>query len=460
MEPRLTERTEQAQATAVINDFCKFAFAIGAHPRSPREALGELRGFARNSPRIGLVVNKGSVQAGDLGSGNTWGDAWANFQTLVNPWVVEQSKLTLLGKLQTTRAPFNTLITSTPGIAADFIGAGAAFPAVSGSITATTKLTPTKLAVFVIVADELFRLWAPGSRENINALLTRGLIRGADSRFIDPDSAASANVRPTSVLSGVSPLGDFTNSAAGALADLQTLLAAHITAGSDLERLAICMHPSTCLALSILQFSGGSYAFPGLGPTGGVILNNVPVFTSVSCIRSGSPSEKIVAAIDGEKIALADDGEGTLEASTVASVAQSDAPAGSSTAQTAENWTSLFQTGSVAFKLVRAINWQKIDSTAAARGGRRRARLLGRTRGGLPRDAASEVLEAQDGQRPELPAAGTAAQGKGGAARDLDGRDQGRGEPRLRSVHRRLRRQVPQGRRVPGQGSRRVARLL
>src|SRR5712691_8212158 len=75
--------------------------------------------------------------------------------------------------------------------------------------------------------------------------------------------------------------------------------------------------------------------------------------------------------------------------------------------------------------------------------GLRGAGVLGRARGALPRNAASALLEAQDGQRAQLPAARAAAQGESGAARDLDGRDARRCSARLRSVHRHLRREVP-----------------
>ena len=73
---------------------------------------------------------------------------------------------------------------------------------------------------------------------------------------------------------------------------------------------------------------------------------------------------------------------------------------------------------------------------------------------------APAVLGAQDGECAQLPAEIPAAEGQGGAARDLDGRDQGAGPRCLRAVRRRLRCQVPQGDRVLGEGSRGAARFL
>lgn len=66
-----------------------------------------------------------------------------------------------------------------------------------------------------------------------------------------------------------------------------------------------------------------------------------------------------------------------------------------------------------------------------AGGGRRRPGLLESDGQGLRQHPSATVLDAQDGQRPQLPAQGGAAQGQEGFARDLDGRNPGRGSPGL-----------------------------
>src|SRR5271169_3513990 len=97
---------------------------------------------------------------------------------------------------------------------------------------------------------------------------------------------------------------------------------------------------------------------------------------------------------------------------------------------------------------------------AAPGGGRRRARFLGCPAGDLSRNPSAEMLGAQDGERAQLSPEIPAAQGQSSAARDLDGGDQGAGSRRLRAVRCRLRRQVSQGGRMPGEGPRDAARLL
>jgi len=78
----------------------------------------------------------------------------------------------------------------------------------------------------------------------------------------------------------------------------------------------------------------------------------------------------------------------------------------------------------------------------------------------FPQTRQQRLLGAQDGERAELPAKVGSGERQSGAARDLDGRDQSSSRGRVRSVCHPLRGQVPEGRRVPGEGSRRAARLL
>lgn len=82
---------------------------------------------------------------------------------------------------------------------------------------------------------------------------------------------------------------------------------------------------------------------------------------------------------------------------------------------------------------------------------------LGFWAAGVSECATPALLGAQDGQRAQLPAPVGAAEGQGGAAGDLDGRDARAGREGVRTVHRHLRGEMHQGDRVPDQGPRRVA---
>ena len=77
-----------------------------------------------------------------------------------------------------------------------------------------------------------------------------------------------------------------------------------------------------------------------------------------------------------------------------------------------------------------------------------------------PPDPQPALLGAQDRQRAQQAAQEPALEGKACPPGDLDGRDQERRRQRLRRLHRDLRRQIRQGGRLPGQGSRDDAGVL
>jgi HK97 family phage major capsid protein len=216
------------------------------------------------------------------------------------------------------------------------------------------------------VTRELVETWSPATQANLNDRLSLAVARGADSAFLNPDNAGTADESPASVLNGISPLGDLTNSAAGALTDIEALLAAHVNASSDLDRVLIAMHPRTALTLSLMQNSNGNSTFPALTAVGGSIAG-VPVATSVGCVRSGSPTEKVVCAIDGAKIVLADDGGVEIATSNLAAVELDSAPSARATVPVAAaNVVSAYQTHATLLRVVRFQNWQRAAASGVS----------------------------------------------------------------------------------------------
>ena len=326
--------------------------------------MGRAR-LARTNPldeaqrfRLGAVPNvvKAAVTAGSA-SASTWGSAVADWNTLTREWVRLVSAKTVLGRLDAVRIPFQVRTVTESGVVAAYSRQP---PVDSSSLANPAKLDRLPIGCIVVFTRELFEVWAPGTEQNILRVLERAIARGVDAAALDPDSGAVAGERPASLLNGIAPLGSLTNTATGALSDIEDLLGAHIDADSDGERIVLAMHPSTCLALSVLESTNGNKTFPQLGAFGGSILD-VPVLTSVSCVRSGSPTEKIVAALDGNKILLADDDGLEVDTNTVATFEMSDATDG-----TAPNMISMFQTHSLGLKAVRTLNFGLAAASGAS----------------------------------------------------------------------------------------------
>lgn len=346
-------------------DFYKTMWLMMRHTNAPTEAIAEAPRFRLGSPHVELMT-KAAVSAGGAATGE-WGSDVADFSRLARDFIALLNDETVVGQLGCVPVPFQTkvVVESDPPVAG-FVGHGAAIPMARMSLSDTTALTRLKVAVILPFSDESLQIWSPSVQANIEARMRQAVQRGLDAEFLDPDRAALAGVRPGSVLNGVSPLGLFGSTAATALTSFQTLLGSLVDNGSDLRRVSIVMHASTCLQLSLMQNSANGPAFPRLNANGGTVAG-IPVLTSVSAVRSGSPSEKVVCALDASRIVLADDGDVSIQASRVAAFEMDDAPAGDSLGTpNPTNLTSAFQTGTVLLKLVRWLNYEVADSGGVA----------------------------------------------------------------------------------------------
>ena len=361
MAERLGELTRELRGLQPEVEAVRYAHLLLKHK-------GNLAGAAAEAERL-IYPNLPRILKTGVGAGTTTTTGnmaeLTDYFAMTSAWVTKTSRRTFLGRLPYSRVPF---MTRTPiesaTIAADFVAEGGAINVAAPTLAQTATLARRKLAIIIAVDDELTQVWSPASQANLDAIMTLAVARGLDSRALDPDSAAIVGTRPASLLSGIAPLGLFGSTAATALTSIQTLLAAHVAAGSDLERCVIGMHPSTALTLSLLQNSNGNASFPQLNANGGAIVG-VPVVTSVSAQRSGSPPEKVVCVVDGQKVLVADDGEAEFAASRLTSLQLDSAPSGSSATPTPTNVTSMYQTSSAALKIVRHINFQLADSSGA-----------------------------------------------------------------------------------------------
>jgi hypothetical protein len=101
-----------------------------------------------------------------------------------------------------------------------------------------------------------------------------------------------------------------------------------------------------------------------MGATGGSIAG-INAVATVSAKTTTSPTERILACVDGSKIQLADDGAVTFSASDKAALEMNDDPTGA--AGSPPNPTSLvpmWQTETIALKVIRYINFRRVVDTA------------------------------------------------------------------------------------------------
>jgi hypothetical protein len=192
--------------------------------------------------------------------------------------------------------------------------------------------------------------------------LARAVIERLDIDFIDPAKAVSSGVNPASITNGVTALTSAGVSAANVLTDVQNLINPFLLLNYDVSDLVLIMPNSLALVLSLMQNSLGQDSFKGMSVSGGT-LAGLPVITSQYAGTSGYGN--IVICASAGNIALADDGNVSVDASREASIEMVDSSsqdAGASS--TGASLVSMFQTNSIAIRAEREINWKKLRSTA------------------------------------------------------------------------------------------------
>jgi hypothetical protein len=122
--------------------------------------------------------------------------------------------------------------------------------------------------------------------------------------------------------------------------------------------------PYMAMKIGMINTSLGTREFPDINMNGGSLFG-LPVVTSMSAYVSGSPDYgHMIVLVKPSDIFLADDGGMDVSISREASIQMDDAPTVDTSTPTATSLVSMWQTESLAIKLVRYINWKRRRSTA------------------------------------------------------------------------------------------------
>jgi HK97 family phage major capsid protein len=175
--------------------------------------------------------------------------------------------------------------------------------------------------------------------------------------------AAVTNVSPASITNGVTPVTATGTTAAALRADLKNVLDNFLSNNIPLAGIVGIMTQSQALAISLMQTSLGTAAFPGLTSQGGS-LAGIPIITSENIAATGgSPTDGYpIIFLRARDILLADDGQVTVDVSNQASLQMDSAPTSPPTGDTVP--FSLWQHNCVGLRAERFINWGKARSTA------------------------------------------------------------------------------------------------
>ena len=242
---------------------------------------------------------------------------------------------------------------ATPTIAGSFVGQGSPIPVRQGAVT-STPLTPKKMAVISTFTREAANHSNPALEGLIRNWMQEDTSVALDSVLLDA-TAASA-IRPAGIRNGVTVT---TATAGGGFAalvgDLKALVAALITGTNGNIRSPVwIINPIQSLAISLTQNAGGD--FPFAAEISQNRFQGFPVLVS-STVTAGmvilvDAADFVALEGDAPMFSVSDQATLHMEDTTPLAIGTVGSPA-----TVAAPARSLFQTDSMALRMIMDINW-------------------------------------------------------------------------------------------------------
>ncbi|WP_070194489.1 HK97 family phage prohead protease [Escherichia coli] len=220
-----------------------------------------------------------------------------------------------------------------------------------GGIPALRQVPVSAIAV---LTEELIRFSSPAADALVRNALAEAVVARLDTDFVDPKKAAVADVSPASITHDVKGTASTGNPDADAEAAFGQFVAANLQPTG-----AVWLMSSTnALALSMRKNALGQKEYPDMTLLGGS-------FQGLPVIVSQYVGDQLVL-VNAPDIYLADDGGVAVDMSREASLEMQSEPGGDSTTPSPVELVSMFQTGSVAIRAERWINWRRRRTAAVA----------------------------------------------------------------------------------------------
>jgi HK97 family phage prohead protease/HK97 family phage major capsid protein len=241
----------------------------------------------------------------------------------------------------------------TPTIAGSFVGEGAPIPVRQGAFTSQT-LVPKKMAVITTWTREIDESSVPAIEGLLRQAIQEDTAVSLDSVLLD--SGAATAIRPPGILNGVAGLtptagGGFT----ALVGDLKQLSGALLTATQGhLRALCWLMNPQQVLSAS-LTAAPGVGAFPFKDEIAGGTLLTYPIIDSgtvpLGTVIALDAADFVSVGGEAPRFEISDQATLHMEDTTPLAIASGSGPTVASPTR------SLWQTDSLALRLILPINW-------------------------------------------------------------------------------------------------------
>jgi HK97 family phage major capsid protein len=335
--------------------FARFAMALAASRGNLMQAAEIAKRWKDSTPGVETVL-KAAVAAGTTSDTN-WAKPLVDYRTMASEFIDLLRPATIVGQINGfRRVPFNVrMALQTAGSTAAWVGEGSSKP-VSKLAFDQVTIPEAKMAVIVVITEELARFSDPSAEVLVRNDLVEAISAFMDQQFIDPTVAVSAGLHPGAVTNGVTPIPSSGATIANITADLASAVGAMQVANVAMRAPVWVMHPRTKTYLSLLRGTMDTFVF-GQELAGNRLLG-IPVVTSTSMpvdTSGGSgDGQTSIVLMDAAEILLADDGQVMLDSSREAAIQMDSAPATPATPL-----VSLWQQNLLALKAERYIWWQR-----------------------------------------------------------------------------------------------------
>lgn len=266
--------------------------------------------------------------------------------------------LTVFDQLALRPVPANVVIKGQDGGSTGYwVGEGLSIPATNADFS-TVTLSPLKVAALAAISKELLRDSTPAAEALVRDSLAEASAQIIDTTFLGT-AAASAGVKPAGIFNGVTPVSSVGTDAFAVRDDVATLVNKFITT-KNATNLVWVMHPSTALTLSLMRTSLGITEFPGITAQGGT-------FFGFPVVLGNNVGAAVLALVRPSDIYKIGDSGVTVDTSAEASIEMASDPTGALLVPTgaSKQPVSMFQSDSVAIKVVRSVNYAKRRAGAA-----------------------------------------------------------------------------------------------
>jgi len=310
-----------------------------------------------------------------VGGGTTYGshyyDDLVPYQILQSDFIEFLRPKTIVGQFgqngvpSLRHVPFNIRVGGfASGTTGYWKGEGKPIPLSKASSKSLT-LTWATVAGLTVISKELVEHSTPSAEAALRNDLAAAIIARMDIDFIDPAKAAVANTSPASITHGITPITPSGTTEASLRADVATVLAHFATNNLGRSNLVAIMSDTMAGNIAMMVNALGVLVFADMAYTNAVPrLLGIPVITSEHLAALGSPSTQSIIFVKADEVYLADDGNVGVDASMEASIEMSDAPTQDANTGSGASLVSMWQTGDVALRAMREVNWALRRPTA------------------------------------------------------------------------------------------------